>query len=304
MTRTPTLQTAAATLALIAASACADTRSSLTLRGSTPCPPGDGTVETWCDDAGNCSVPKKGNGVACSAASECASNNCVDGVCCNSACNGVCETCEVTGICRATATDSACGPVNCSMFDDECVSNTNNTPNACVGRGQCRTVADCGFRSSNTRCGQGGLCNGQGICQGPSIECGNQTCSGNNVCCSTFDLNTGSTIMGCGVGNACSLPNGVIGPTMVISCDQHIDCSPGEVCCLMSTNVNSGEVRCRPEAGCTAQAIGAEIGAPPEMLVVGQLCSSEVGNLFVPCPDNQTCSLSLSTMPPEWRACR
>lgn len=34
--------------------ACRDGRSRPTLRGSTPCPPGDGIVETWCDDAGNC----------------------------------------------------------------------------------------------------------------------------------------------------------------------------------------------------------------------------------------------------------
>jgi hypothetical protein len=70
----------------------------------------------------------------------------------------------------------------------------------------------------------------------------------------------------------------------------------------MSNNVSSGEVSCRPT--CTAQAVGEELGAPPEMLIVGQLCASEVGQLVLPCPGNQTCSPTTDTLPPEYRACR
>ncbi|HTV18182.1 MAG TPA: hypothetical protein VMG12_05915 [Polyangiaceae bacterium] len=255
-----------------------------------------------CDTAGNCSLPKKGNGQACAAGSECSSNNCVDGVCCNGACNGVCETCATTGICRAATTDTQCGPVTCSNFDAACVSDRTNTTNACVARGQCRTVNDCGFRSSNTRCGDGGLCDGQGNCEGPSVECGNQTCSGDNACCSMLDFNTGNLTVQCGVGDNCTFPNGGFGPTMQIFCDQNADCTGNDVCCITSTNVNSGDVRCRPV--CTAQAVGAELGAPPEMLVVGQLCASQVGSLVLPCPGGQSCTLSINSLPPQFLGCR
>lgn len=260
------------------------------------------SASNLCDTAGNCSQPKKGNGAACGIGSECSSNNCVDGVCCNSTCNGTCETCATTGICRAAATDPACGSVTCSTFDAECVSDRTNTTNACIARGQCRTRADCGFRSSNTRCGQGGLCDGQGVCEGPSVECGNQTCSGNNVCCSMLDFATGVRTVTCGVGDNCSFPGGGAGPVFRISCDQNADCTGSDVCCVVSNNVNSGEVSCRPT--CTAQAVGEELGAPPEMLVVGQLCASEVGSLVLPCPGGQRCTATTSTLPPEYLMCR
>lgn len=43
--------------------------SSLVFRGSAPCPPGEGTVETWCDDPGNCEfrVSSTGSVYACTA---------------------------------------------------------------------------------------------------------------------------------------------------------------------------------------------------------------------------------------------
>lgn len=41
-------------IALAAASGCDGSSPTLTRRGSTPCPPASGEVETWCDDAGSC----------------------------------------------------------------------------------------------------------------------------------------------------------------------------------------------------------------------------------------------------------
>lgn len=67
-----------------------------------------------CDNAGNCSAPKKALGAACSNGSECAQGNCVQGICCNSACNGVCSTCAGTGLCRAPATDTRCATGLCA----------------------------------------------------------------------------------------------------------------------------------------------------------------------------------------------
>ena len=53
-----------------------------------------------------------------------------------------------------------------------------------------------------------------------------------------------------------------------------------------------------------SEAIGAELGAPPSMLVVGQLCASEVGSLFLPCPGGQACTGTINTLPDEYRMCR
>ncbi|HKO93294.1 MAG TPA: hypothetical protein VJU61_19195, partial [Polyangiaceae bacterium] len=258
-----------------------------------------------CDNAGNCATPKKANGQACGASSECAGNNCVDGVCCGSACNGVCETCAGTGICRAAATDTACGTVSCSGFSPDCVTNTMNfPPNACSGRGQCRSSADCGFEPSTTRCGQGGVCNGQGVCQGPSVRCGNQTCSGNNVCCSMININSTSTqpLLACGNGQTCTFPGNPVGPIMRISCDQNADCTGSQVCCIVSGNTNSGDVTCRDD--CTADAVGEELNAPPSMLVVGQVCASPAGQIFLQCPGDTDCVPAVSTLPGTFSMCR
>jgi|KBSSwiStaDraftv2_1062776.scaffolds.fasta_scaffold7423335_1 hypothetical protein len=69
---------------------------------------------------------------------------------------------------------------------------------------------------------------------------------------------------------------------------------------MVSGNTNSGFIDCR--FTCTADAIGAELGAPPEMLVVGQLCASQ-GGQFGGC-DVGSCSFNLSTLPPAFVACR
>jgi len=259
------------------------------------------SASNLCDSAGNCSLPKKGNGQACAVGSECTSNSCVDGVCCNGACAGQCQTCAVTGICRNADTDPTCGVVSCSGFDADCVSNRTDTSSACVG-GRCRAASDCGFASSTARCGAGGLCDGQGRCQGPSVRCGNATCSGNDVCCAMFDINTNALTQACGTGSNCPTPGNFVGPIVQISCDQNADCTGSEVCCIVTTNVNSGEISCRQT--CTAEAVGAELGAPPEMLVVGQVCGSPAGQIFLQCPAGTSCVAAASTLPAAYMMCR
>jgi hypothetical protein len=66
--------------------------------------------------------------------------------------------------------------------------------------------------------------------------------------------------------------------------------------------VNSGEMSCR--LNCTAEAVGRELGAPPEMLVVGQICASPAGRIFQQCPPLQTCRATVSTVSPEYSVCR
>jgi hypothetical protein len=57
-------------------------------------------------------------GVACSAADDCDSRHCVDGVCCDRPCEGACEACSVAtgssadGTCSALASETVCRPAS------------------------------------------------------------------------------------------------------------------------------------------------------------------------------------------------
>ncbi|MFO0675837.1 MAG: hypothetical protein U0169_04845 [Polyangiaceae bacterium] len=65
------------------------------------------------------------DGAPCTAASECASRFCVDGVCCASACTGTCLTCAVT--------PGTCTPVRNADDADSCPG-----ARSCDATGQCR----------------------------------------------------------------------------------------------------------------------------------------------------------------------
>ena len=63
----------------------------------------DCKADNWCN--GNQCEAKKPLGDACSGSNQCLSDQCVDGVCCASACNGLCEQCSAgTGSCDAVPT--------------------------------------------------------------------------------------------------------------------------------------------------------------------------------------------------------
>jgi hypothetical protein len=127
---------------------------------------GDCVVDADCDGtsfcrAGTCS-PRRNDGVACSRAAQCASGFCVDGVCCESACDGQCEACGNGGTCGAVtgapvgerpecAGSDACRgscdgrrrdacaypgrEVHCR--DAECVDGEALLGASCDGRGEC-----------------------------------------------------------------------------------------------------------------------------------------------------------------------
>ncbi|GAC1546568.1 MAG: hypothetical protein NVS3B10_10540 [Polyangiales bacterium] len=96
----------------------------------------------WCQ-AGAC-VAKAPAGVSCGDQRECTTGNCVDFVCCNSACSGACEACDVTG--RAgTCTPVPAGPPHgsrtCPAGPDGCAGTCNGTTSTCA-IGACDAGAD------------------------------------------------------------------------------------------------------------------------------------------------------------------
>ena len=114
----------------------------------------------------------KSNGTTCASGAECATNNCVDGVCCDSACTGNCESC---GTASAKGT---CSPTTTPRI-------------ACTGAGPCAGKCDgtaahrasCTFPSNTTSCGgaasctsgtalTAALCDGAGACvAGTMMSC-------------------------------------------------------------------------------------------------------------------------------------
>ena len=116
------------------------------------------TARPYCDQ-GSC-VAGRPNGARCASAAECAGQRCVDGTCCDDACQLPCQACDVAGHL------GVCSPV------------PSGTPYggrpACGGAGvcagSCNGVASgqCAFPGTQTTCPCGligGTCNGLGQCQ-------------------------------------------------------------------------------------------------------------------------------------------
>ncbi|MBK8256421.1 MAG: hypothetical protein IPK82_27600 [Polyangiaceae bacterium] len=158
----------------------------------------DSECTTECNGAGACEAV---NGVACSAASQCQSGFCADGVCCNNACSGTCQACTnaktggVTGTCSNVT-------VNTDP-DNECTAECNGT-GACeaVGGTACTTNAQCqsGFCVDGVCCNSActfsctacslaktgvasGTCANVSAGTDPDVECpGTTNCNGNGQC--------------------------------------------------------------------------------------------------------------------------
>jgi hypothetical protein len=135
-----------------------------------------------CDGRGVC---RKKDGQACASPLECASGFCVDGMCCENACNSPCRRC---GTGRCTAIADAIDPRSCAgdrMCDatGECLKRTGL---ACVSGRECAS----GF------CVDGACCNG--ACGEPCETCWTGTCT----------VRTNSTDRECTNGRSCDA-NGV-----------------------------------------------------------------------------------------------
>ena len=132
----------------------------------------------------------------CTVAAQCASGFCVDGVCCDTACDGACQSCSLTGkvgICSPVknATDDACTVGStCDAtgacrkdLGRSCSTNTECASGSCVD-GVCCATAACatcqacavpGFEGKcapvarfvdDGDCSGTNSCNGQGECHG------------------------------------------------------------------------------------------------------------------------------------------
>ena len=111
-----------------------------------------------CDGSGTC---KTKNGQTCTDASACASGNCVDGVCCDSACTGTCSSCSLAG--RA----GKCSPYPAGTDPQgECGKGTGVCKSTCDG------VGACAYPQTAVTCGTCYTCDGMGTCSNYDYYCG------------------------------------------------------------------------------------------------------------------------------------
>ncbi|MFH2007115.1 MAG: putative metal-binding motif-containing protein, partial [bacterium] len=112
------------------------------------CPP-----DFYCDGTDTCAAEKP-DGDSCSRDEECTSDHCVDGYCCDTACDGTCEACDIA------SSEGTCTPHTNGLDPD----------NECSDTGQ-------------DTCGQNGSCDGNGGCAlwASGTVCVQQTCTGNTL---------------------------------------------------------------------------------------------------------------------------
>jgi hypothetical protein len=91
-------------------------------------------------DAGADQPSKLQDGAPCTMDAQCANNHCVDGVCCNSACDGACYTCP----------DGACTAVPAGMdLRNKC---EEMSPGTCMTDGTCDGLGSCRLYGTTTPC--------------------------------------------------------------------------------------------------------------------------------------------------------
>ncbi len=138
------------------------------------------------------------NGVACIAPADCDSGHCVDGVCCQSACDAQCMRC-----------DTSTAPGQCvliSGFPSGGRAPCGNGSASCAGA--CNGLSPyCSYPTSSTNCGSdcSGVCDGAGGCSAAS----GANCPGNYACQASV------------CGTSCAGPSG---------CAPFFECNSGGQC--------------------------------------------------------------------------
>ena len=149
----------------------------------------------FCKDDACLARSKKG---ACAKDSECLSNNCVDGYCCDTKCLGDCEACDVTGE-EGTCTLLVAGE---APHGDRKCAGAGSSGNPCTARicdGKSR--ADCeGFVGAETTCGPS-VCTQDAF---GSTYLPEQTCDGNGQCAEPNVNNCGAFACNQGCVNSCT----------------------------------------------------------------------------------------------------
>ncbi|MDX2024687.1 MAG: hypothetical protein SF187_30875 [Deltaproteobacteria bacterium] len=202
-----------------------------------------------CTDNSQCVSPRvcvgtscgaKPNGAECpNGASECQSGICVQGVCCNEACDGVCKTCKGTkaGTCSNVAQGAADPAGRCAPAAGAAVCGNDGT---CNGNGACAKAPNtvvCRNQTcpadSNTFT-RSARCDGAGNCPAPAtVDCGSIKCDATSNACLTGCQNDGQCVSG-NICDAATMSCGGLKPNGA-DCTANRQCASAKcvegVCC-------------------------------------------------------------------------
>ncbi len=139
--------------------------------------------QTWTSPYYVCQ-PKKNDGASCSYGSECKKGNCVDNVCCDTACGGTCQACTnaLTGKTTGTCNQITLG----TDPQGEC---NDNGAGACGQNGLCNGASACQLYASGTLC--------------VAASCASATSRNNQDTCSGAGSCVDNGITNCATGYAC-----------------------------------------------------------------------------------------------------
>lgn len=211
----------------------------------------------FCDGANHC-VADQNNGQPCVTASQCQSGFCVDGVCCDSACEGACVACDlgpnvgtctavgdravcgsgdiccggtcVSGVCCADATCTAEEAPDCVDHDCVCAANSDT---ACADGEACCDDGCADLATDPDHCGScGNDCNPAQSCAAGVCVCPPDTCPRNFVqqpdctcaCPAGFELVNGGCFRICNTtscpGSACLCQGSMAGSGNFLCVDR------------------------------------------------------------------------------------
>lgn len=194
-------------------------------------------ASAYCRSSDKTCQPDQGNGKSCTSTSQCASGNCVDGFCCDSACDGTCDACSAAK--KGTGTDGTCGAIQVDTDPDgECADQGAAT---CKKDGTCDGKHGCKLYESGTACGAttcaagtqtGFSCNGLGTCNpSSSTPCAPYVCADGTACATSCASDAGCVPASyCAADHTCQ-PDKAKGAT----CSSSSQCTSGNcvdgVCC-------------------------------------------------------------------------
>ena len=256
----PAVQTQSCNAYVCGATACKTSCGS-----SSDCIAGD-----YCNSSSQC-VPTIANGGTCSANAQCTNGNCVDGVCCNSACGGECQACDVAGAV------GVCSPVTGAPHGSRaaCATDGSSCGGSCDGTNvsactypttQCRSASCSGTTETLAASCSGGSC--------PAVQ--TQSCN-TYVCGATACKTSCTSSSDCAAGDYCSTGQCVGKVVDGGSCSAGSQCTSGYctdgVCCDQACNGQCQACDVTSSIGaCTTVTTGAPHGTRAACATDGSSC--------------------------------
>lgn len=191
----------------------------------------------------------KDNGTACSAAGECCSNYCVDGVCCNNACTGsTCQRCDS----YSNAGAGTCGYISTAVDpDSECTTASPPAADSCKSENCSGTGYACGYLAAGEQ--------NQPACKRCSGDSYNpvdfthntQDSEGSYVC-----NNTTGTCRACDSGGTCGYADVDTDPgnQCGTACADKNNYTTGRTCTDICDDYSHQTGNCNGSGGCTTGA--------------------------------------------------